>query len=65
MDDKVIQSHLTWFGTLYECNAKVYFVLGPYCCPMSLLPGQYHLFRSDGHKVGVSIGRVGQESNVV
>jgi hypothetical protein len=65
MDDEVIQSHLTWFGTLYECNAKVYFVLGPYCCPMSLLPGQYHLFRSDGHKAGVSIGRAGQESNVV
>jgi hypothetical protein len=32
---------------------------------LSNLPGQYHLFRSDGQKAGVSIGRAREESNVV
>jgi hypothetical protein len=54
---RVIQIHLIWFGTLQECDA--------YYCPMSLLPAQYHLFRSDGQRAGVSIGRECEESNVV
>jgi hypothetical protein len=60
----VIQSHLTWFGTLHEYDAKAYFVLGPLIaqCPFYLISITYF---ADGQKAGVSIGRTREESNVM